>query len=452
MKSSGNSEAEPGRLRQVKAADGLVAEPTLGNYFVSAYPPFSCWTDESLPGFRNHLAQPSSGEPLGLYVHVPFCVHRCDYCYYLCYDDRFPETEGYVTALISEMERYAGTPAVRDRTIDFVYFGGGTPSTLTAGQIRRLFSRLKQAAPWTDAREVTFECAPKTVTLEKLEALREGGVTRLSIGAQQLNDHVLELNGRIHLVADFESAWRDARRVGFDVLNVDLIAGLVGESDDSFFASLERVIELGPESVTIYLLEVPLNTPLSRVMRNSEASPKVPSWEEKRGRLQRAFARLEEVGFDVRSAYTAVRDRERHAFLYQDAQYCGADLLGLGASSFSYLDGWHQQNAPDLSTYLESVEGGDLPLARAYHLVEEERLVREFVLGLKLGGVDLDSFRKKFGADPCDRLSEPLAEFESLGWLVRTPAAVRMTRQGLLRVDRLLESFYLPRHRDVGYW
>lgn len=438
-----------------RVSDGFarLSEPRLGSYFVSAYPPFSCWTAGALTGFEDRLTVPSGGEPLGLYVHVPFCVERCDYCYYLCYDDRFAETDRYVNALIAETARYAALPAVRDRPIDFVYFGGGTPSTLTAGQLSRLLGGLTESLPWTEVREVTFECSPKTVTREKLEALREGGVTRLSIGAQQLDDRVLELNGRVHLTADFESAWSEAREVGFDVINVDLIAGLVGESDDTFFPSLERLLEMEPDSVTIYLLEVPHNTALSRAARSpgaSVAGPALPSWAEKRGRLERAFARLEEVGFVIRSAYCAVRDPESHAFRYQDEQYRGADVLGLGVSSFSYLDGWHQQNAADLQAYLALVEAERLPLARAYHLEDEERSVREFVLQLKLGGVDLDGFLGKFGPDACDRFSEPLEELEKLGWLIRTPKEIRLTRQGLLRVDRLLEGFYLPRHVDTG--
>jgi oxygen-independent coproporphyrinogen-3 oxidase len=105
-----------------------------------------------------------------------------------------------------------------------------------------------------------------------------------------------------------------------------------------------------------------------------------------------------------------------------------------------------------MGAYLETVEDGQLPLARAYHLNDEERLVREFVLQLKLGGVELEGFRKKFGVDVGDRFAVQLGKIESRGWLERTPVAIRMTRQGLLRVDRLLEDFYLPGHQDIGYW
>ncbi len=431
-------------------------EPTEGNLFVSAYPPFSCWNEQDTAAADRVLqsARTSSSDvPLGIYIHTPFCLERCHYCYYLSFADPTRETVGrYLDALGGELDLYAKSPAVEGRHPTFIYFGGGTPSLLTAGQIERLSGKIKTAFSWDRADEVTFECAPQTATRDRLDAMREAGVTRLSMGVQQLNDEVLKSNGRVHLVRDVERAFAEIGRVGFDVVNVDLIVGLVGETDDSFHRSLDRVIDMGPDSVTLYQLEIPVNTPLYRALRDGQIATPPAGWDVKRGRLAAAFARLEQAGYTIRSAYAAVRDPQRHRFLYQDLQYHGADLLGLGLSSFSYLGGVHYQNVASLRGYCESIDGGQSPRRRAYALDDTERMVREFVLQLKLGRIEADYFRDKFGVDVSDRFAEPLARFAERGWLTYNAEGVTLRREGLLVVDRLIPAFYLPQHRDVAYW
>jgi len=422
-------------------------EPWAGNYFVSAYPPFACWNEAGIESFCRSLDRPApSNTPLVVYVHVPFCIKRCQYCYYLSYDDRFQEMDRYLGALTRELALYAEKTALLGRKVSSVYFGGGTPSLLSRPRIRRLMEDLQEIFPWSDAREVTFECAPRSVTEAKLGELRDAGVTRISLGVQQLDDEVLRQNGRVHLVHDVERTYEAARCARFEMVNMDLMVGLVAETDGSFLKSLDRVIDLSPECVTIYQLEVPFNTPLYRAIRDGEQSSMPAPWETKRERLKQGMVRLEEAGYRMRSAYTAVRDPERHRFVYQDEQYRGADLLGLGVSSFSYVGGVHQQNRTSLREYLEIVEGGELPQGRGYALSGGERLVREFVLQLKLGAVDAGRFREKFGAEVTESFRRPLTHFQELGWLTLEEDQVRLTREGLLRVDGMIPAFYLPEH------
>ena len=435
------------------AADYDGAEPLEGSYFISTYPPFSTWSTGETDSVRMVLqTPPSDPRPLGLYVHVPFCAKRCRYCYYLSYADRPSEQiEEYLDAVAREADMYRRTPALAGRRPEFVYFGGGTPSLLTAAQIARLFGALRGNFSWDGVREVTFECAPQTVTQERIDALRDGGVTRLSLGIQQLDDDILRRNGRVHLTADVERAWPIVRRAGFDVVNVDLIVGLVGETERTFFDSLERVIDMAPESVTIYQLEIPLNTPLYRDLIGDKLESRPPNWNVKHRRLMQAFDRLEAAGYTLRSGYAAVRDPERHRFVYQDAQYRGADLLGLGASSFSYLDGTHYQNLASLKSYLDAVESGKLPLGRAHVLTDEQRLIREFVLQLKLGRVRSDYFRTNFGIEIAERFRKPLDRLSHRGQLTVDDDGVILTRDGLARVDRLIPEFYLPEHQRARY-
>ncbi len=428
-------------------------EPATGNYFVSTYPPFSCWTEAATADFRSLLEHAPAGPeqlPLGLYVHIPFCIERCQYCYYLSHDERPQEIDGYLEAVSGELSRYARLPALAGRSLAFVYFGGGTPSILSAPRIERLMRAMQRAMPWTHVREASFECAPRSVTRDKLRVLADHGVTRISMGVQQMNDEVLQANGRVHLVADVERASEAIRQVGFHTTNLDLMVGLVGETDDSFLSSLERVIQLEPESITIYQLEIPLNTPLYRALRAGTVTD-MASWDRKRARLGQGMTRLENAGYRWRSAYTAVRDGARHPFVYQDEQYRGADLLGVGTSAFSYLEGIHQQNRASLEGYLATCAQGELPQWRGHVLTEEERLVRETILQLKLGRIRRDWFRDRHGVDVMARFAVPLAEMQQRGWLEANGDGVTMTREGLLRVDRLVRAFYLPEHAGIRY-
>jgi oxygen-independent coproporphyrinogen-3 oxidase len=426
-------------------------EPAAGNYFVAVYPPFSCWNDSGVERLRDRLRRDRAiRSPLGVYVHIPFCVKRCHYCYYYSHDDRSEYVDRYLEAVVRELRLWTAAPAMSRLEPDFVYVGGGTPSLLSQDRVHRLFEGLREASSWGRVREFTFECAPRSVSFAKMQALREAGVTRISLGVQQLDDDVLRRNGRVHRVRDVFRAYDAIRASGFDVVNLDLMVGLPGETQESFLCSLERTIAMQPDSVTIYQLEIPLNTPLFRSLRDgTESDP--ADWEVKRSRLVRGFARLEEAGYTVRSAYSAVREPEKHPFVYQDEQYRGASLLGLGASAFSYLDGTHVQNLCALDDYLAVVERSELPLHRGYALREDERLVREFVLQLKLGRVEAEPFARRFRIDPLRRFAEPLRRCAEAGWLRVGRDAVTVTREGLARVDRLLPVFYLPEHRGVRY-
>lgn len=430
----------------------MEAESLVGNYFVAVYPPFSAWAPAQLPALAEVLARPATGAPLGLYVHVPFCQRKCDYCYYLSYVGQSAETvDRYVAAVVQEANRLAQCAAVRGRPVRFLYVGGGTPSTLTSRQVRRLAGGVREAFGGDDFEEVTFECAPRSVRADLLETLRDVGVTRLSLGVQSFDDTVLALNGRIHLRADVERAFAQVRNAGFEYVNLDLMSGMLGETAESWRDSVRRVIALGPESVTIYQMEMPFNTQLYRDYRQGRLAALPVSWETKRARLSYAFEELARADYTVVSAYSAVRDPARHRFLYQQELWGGADMLGLGVAAFGYVGGVHYQNRQSLAEYLEAVERGEPPPVRAYSLSQREQLVREFILQLKWGEVRLSDFRDKFGLDLTEVFAEPLEALEEAGLLTVSDQSVRLTGDGLLRVDRLLPCFYDAKFQNVRY-
>jgi oxygen-independent coproporphyrinogen-3 oxidase len=428
-------------------------ETGVGSVFVSNYPPYSFWKMDRVPRAREALGVPARPEtPLGLYLHIPFCRKRCKFCYFKVYTEKNSgEVQRYLDALAAEIEQYAAQPGVRGRPLRFVYFGGGTPSFISAKQLRGLVERAQAAIPWDGAEEVTFECEPGTLTRPKLEAIREIGVTRLSLGVENFDDAVLEENGRAHLSKEIYRALPWIREVGFDQVNIDLIAGMVGETWESWKESVRKTLEVDPDSVTIYQMELPYNTVYSRgVLDGSEVVP-VADWETKRAWHDYAFEQLAGAGFEISSAYTMVKRGPGGQFVYRNSVWQGCDMIGAGVASFSHFGGVHFQNEAGWEPYLKCVESGKLPIARAFEPDDSERLTRETILQLKLGRLEPGYFREKFGADILERFEEPFARLAGRKMLEVRDGSVRLTREGLLRVDSLLPEFYAERYRGARY-
>jgi oxygen-independent coproporphyrinogen-3 oxidase len=429
-------------------------QTTVGNYFVSNYPPFSFWKPERVGEVAAALDRPPApGTRLGLYLHIPFCRKRCHFCYFRVYTDKDSVAiKGYLELAIRELELYGMQPFIGGRKPQFVYFGGGTPSYLSESQLRHLADRMKSVLSWDEAEEVTFECEPGTLTDHKLKVIREIGVTRLSLGVENFNDHVLEINGRAHRSPEIHRAYHFARELDFPQINIDLIAGMVEETEENWRESVRQAIGLAPDSVTIYQMEIPYNTQIYQEMKaQGRLTAPVADWETKRGWVRYAFAELEKAGYTVASGYTAVRNPERTRFVYRDSLWQGADLIGLGVASFSHVGGTHFQNEHDFEPYVARLREGRLPLYRALTPTAEERLIRELVLQFKLGRISRAYFQHKFGVDVLERFSEPVTRLKSWGALTIQGDWLWLTRDGLLEVDRLVHEFFLPEHRMARY-
>jgi oxygen-independent coproporphyrinogen-3 oxidase len=414
-----------------------------GSYFVANYPPFARWSAEAVPDVLAAFDRPATDAALGLYLHIPFCRKRCKFCYFRVYTDvAAADVERYSHALAREAALAAARPAVTGRPLRYVYFGGGTPSFLSVRQLERLVGGLHESFGWDDAEEVTFECEPGTLSEPKIKALKALGVTRLSLGVENFDDAILEANGRAHLSAEIGKAWDWITAAGFPNVNVDLIAGMVGETFESWQRTVEKTLALGPDSVTIYQMELPFNTVFVRAAKDGGGTVPVADWPTKRAWVDWAFDRFTERGYAISSGYTLVRDPGRVHFKYRDMLWEGSDLVALGVASFGHLSGVHYQNEPHWDPYLEAVEAGRLPIARGLALAPRELLIRELVLQLKRGRLDAARLHAKYGIDP---LAEWRPQWESLrgaGHLERLEPDPVLTRQGLLQVDALLPAFF----------
>jgi oxygen-independent coproporphyrinogen-3 oxidase len=438
----------------VRTAPPLQKETTAGNYFVSNYPPFSFWKTDRVPELQTALERaPKPGTDLGVYVHIPFCRKRCHFCYFKVYTDKdSSEIRGYIDAVIKELAAYASKPFIGGRKPSFLYFGGGTPSYLSVDQLKHLLGEMNKLIPLDALEEFSFECEPGTLTDHKLKAIRDLGVTRLSLGVENFDAHILEINGRAHRATEIDRAYNYARSVGFPQINIDLIAGMVEETEENWRENIRKTIAMAPDSVTIYEMEIPFNTTIYQQMKaEGKLNAPVADWDVKRRWVNYAFAELEKVGYTVGSAYTAVKNKQTATFIYRDKLWAGADLLSLGVASFGHIGGVHYQNYHEFEPYVERVNRGEMPIYRALTPTEDERLIREFILQFKLGKNSISYYRNKFGVDVTQRFAAPLQRLKDWGFLTVEGDELKLNREALLQVDKLLYEFFLPEHQTTRY-
>lgn len=433
------------------ATDSVKTE--VGSYFISNYPPFSQWNKEYLSDVETAMAGKATDVPLGLYLHIPFCRKRCKFCYFKVFtDNKASDIELYVQALSREIELVSKQPVMGDRPFRFVYFGGGTPSYLSAKQLTSLVDRLRENINWDQAEEVTFECEPGTLKEPKVHTLKELGVTRLSLGIENFSDEVLKENGRAHLSPEVYKAWEWIQAADFPNVNIDLISGMVGETWDNWKINIQKTIELSPDSVTIYQMELPFNTVYSKDILGNKIETPVADWPTKRDWLNYAYDELQAAGYSISSAYTLIKDPSKVSFSYRDNLWMGSDLLATGIASFGHVSGVHYQNKPGWDDYIgDLLNENKLPLGRGFKPTPHQMLIREMILLLKKGFLDRSYFQQKFGVDIVAQWKSQWDEHVQNKMVTISDEKVELTRKGFLHADALLPVFFEEQHQGVRY-
>lgn len=425
-------------------------ESEIGRYFVYMYPPLVHWAKSETPSYLDALNQKPTSDPLLVYIHVPFCSKRCSFCYYaISTGASRQDADDFLDLVKKELELYSLKSALGTKRPTCIYIGGGTPSNLSVKQIDRLFSLLNQAFDLRYIQELTFECAPLSATPDKLRALKNHGVNRITLGIQQFDNTVLKNNGRIHRQEVAVQALHAIGDTQFAGVNVDFIAGLIDQTDESFEASLKTL--LLPEfqhvtSVTVYPLQVLVHAPISQEAKNS--SHRLSAFETRMARLQRGIELLEAGGFQRSTAYSLIRGPSENHYLYQKLQYQGANLIGIGPSAISYVNGVHAYNSnPWNGRYRDQLLQGQLPTELAYRLRPEDALTRELVLQLRVGSVDLAHLTKKYLVSPDGLFNGLIQTLEVNGILNRKDEILSTTKQAWSRIDAYLPNFYAEKFR-----
>jgi oxygen-independent coproporphyrinogen-3 oxidase len=277
-------------------------------------------------------------------------------------------------------------------------------------------------------------------------------VTRLSLGIENFDDGILEGNGRAHLSKEVYRAWEWIVACGFPNVNIDLIAGMVGETWDTWRDNVRRTLELSPDSVTIYQMELPFNTVYSRDILGNHVAVGVADWPTKRAWVDYAFNELLAAGYSISSGYTVVKHRDKVNFSYRDNLWQGSDLIATGIASFGHISGVHYQNKAEWQEYTgDLLDGGRLPLGRGLRPSRHQLLVREMILQLKRGWLVRRYFADKFDVDIIDEWQDEWNELAARELATIGAERIELTRAGLLQVDGLLPRFFEPQYRQVRY-
>ena len=360
--------------------------------------------------------------PARLYLHVPFCSIKCFYCDFTAFSGQGRSIARYLKALESEWNLHPG--------MDFstLYIGGGTPSELSAGQLNELMEMVRRRAPG-GFQEATCEANPESLTLEKLKVLRQAGATRLSLGLQTTNDGLLKAIGRRHSFKEFRSIYRAARRLGGLALSIDLMYGLPGQSPESHEKSLDDVLALEPEHVSLYGLQVEDRTLFAKREVEPDEDLGRRMFESSIERLRRAGYHHYEISNFARPGFESVHN----AIYWNNGEY-----LGLGCGAASYLDGERSVNADRLPDYLRLAESGRNPAASMERLTGREKLGEQAFLGLRLvdGFKRAPELKSAFAAEWRRLSDQGLVELKG-------PLA-RLTQDGLFVANQVFQNFVAP--------
>ncbi len=373
---------------------------------------------------------------LGLYVHIPFCVRKCEYCDFLSWSAGEEEREQYVNALLSEIESYRDF--AKGYRVSTIFVGGGTPSVLLPKQMERILQKIYEVFELEKRPEITIEVNPGTVDEEKLQCYKVNGVNRLSMGLQSVKDEKLRLLGRIHTYQEFVESYELARKVGFDNISIDLISSVPGQTLQEWKEELETAAVQNPEHISVYQLIIEEGTPFyekyaehPELLPDEETSREIYLWT---GRF------LKEAGYEQYeiSNYAKPGKESRHNLKYWER----GDYLGLGLGAASMVRNIRMSNTKDMKTYLERCDKPKT-MREDVQFLEEPRQMEEFMfLGLrKTRGVSKKEFRRIFGREMDMVYEKALHKCLENGMLLEHKDRIFLSEEGTLLSNMVLSEF-----------
>lgn len=376
---------------------------------------------------------------LELYLHVPFCVQKCAYCDFLsAAADRAAQSR-YIDGMLQEINQYRDS--CKDYQVSTIFIGGGTPSMLLGGDIHRIFFSLRQSFAISKDAEITIEANPGTVTDEKLTAWQESGVNRLSIGLQSADNRELQLLGRIHTFEQFQETYEKARKAGFHNINIDLMAGIPGQTLNSYEQTLEAVTALEPEHISAYSLIVEAGTMFGDIYQNgrelrvdhkggNSGYPPLPDEETDRLMYERTEAVLKKQGYlryEI-SNYARPGYECRHNLGYWERE----EYLGIGLGASSLIDNTRFKQVTDLETYIHNMKQGKMAAVEIEKLTLADQMAEFMFLGLrKMAGVSAKKFFQYFSQDIYAVYESPLSKLKKAGLIEISDDSIRLTNRGI---------------------
>lgn len=371
---------------------------------------------------------------IGIYVHIPFCKKKCDYCDFISYCGKDDLIEKYVDSVKKEIDH------VKIKSeITTIYIGGGTPSYIDSKFIVQILEKIKEKNVAQDA-EITIEVNPGTVTQEKLQDYIDCGINRISIGLQTTNDELLKQIGRIHNYEQFLETYKMAKKVGFKNINVDLMLGLPNQRIIDLKESLENVLKLAPKHISVYSLIVEEGTPITTKIENGKL--KLPDEELERNMYWYVKNTLELNGYkhyEISNFAQKGYESKHNMNCWNQMEY-----VGIGAGAHSYRDITRYSNTEDIKEYIKNVQKGEFEKNRIIHEIQkEEDSKKEFMLlGLrKIDGLKISEFKNKFGDNPIYLYRNELKKLSDEKLIIIQDDNIRLSNKGIDLANLVWEEF-----------
>lgn len=371
---------------------------------------------------------------IGIYVHIPFCKRKCDYCDFMSYINKDSKIEEYIESVKKEIE----LQKIKSE-ITTVYIGGGTPSYIDSKYIKEIMAEILKKNVSKDS-EITIEVNPGTVTLEKLKDYKEAGINRLSIGLQTTKDELLKQIGRIHNFEQFVETYKMARKVGFQNINVDLMLGLPNQRIKDLKESLESVMQLSPEHISVYSLIVEDGTPIATKIQNGELE--LPDEDLERNMYWYVKNTLELNGYK----HYEISNFAKQGYESKHNMNCWnqKEYIGVGIAAHSYRDITRYSNTENLGEYIRNVQNEKLERNRIIHEIQKEDDTKKeyMLLGLRqIDGVKISKFKEKFGDNPIYLFRNELKKLVDENLISVDEDNIKLTNKGIDLANLVWEEF-----------
>lgn len=362
---------------------------------------------------------------LGLYIHVPFCVQKCNYCDFNSFKIKGNDKKEYLNAIEKEMKLYCDE--FKNKQFDSVFFGGGTPSILNIEELKRLVGSVFKNFNIKETAEVSMECNPGTINKEKLIHMKELGINRLSIGLQAIQNHHLKYIGRIHSYEEFEKNYLEAKEVGFDNINIDLMYALPNHKKEEWKESLDKIISLNPSHISAYSLILEEGTKLYEMYDNEEFS--LLDEDTDIEMYNYTINKLKENGYNQYeiSNYSKEYKECKHNIIYWKCD----NYLGLGPGASGYIGDIRYNNISDLNEYNHKISQNIKPIEEETILSEKDKIEEFIFMGLRMNeGISLKVFKERFSISIEDIYKEPIEKLIDSKLLELDKDNLKLTQKG----------------------
>lgn len=379
-------------------------------------------------------------EELGIYIHIPFCMQKCLYCDFVSYINKSECVKEYINCMIKEIQSYD----FKKYNISTIYIGGGTPSFIESDYIREIINVIQNKLEKNDTRwediEITIEANPGTITLEKLNDYKTAGINRISLGLQATQDRLLKQIGRIHNYKDFLEAYELLKRVGFNNINVDLMIGLPNQSIKNLKESLEKIIKLNPNHISVYSLIIEDGTPISKLL--DEEKIKLPDEEIERQMYWYVKNKLELNGYnhyEISNFSKKGKESKHNLNCWKQKQY-----IGIGAAAHSYFKDIRYSNTNNIEEYIKNIKENNIEKNRK---IEEKQTIEDkknefMMLGFRMiEGVNIADFKAKFVDNPLYVYREKIKKLTDEGLIEVDLNNIKLTNKGLDLANVVFEEF-----------